>query len=219
MFRLTVVVSIAALGLSACGPTEEAAKPAPPHQTYDAKTFFDTTAVSMSSPTPYAFSADGKNVLLATDRSGVFNAAALPVAGGEATPLTSSTTNAVVAISYFPTDDRILVSSDGGGDELSHIYVREADGALKDLTPGDKQIAQFVGWAGDGKTFWLATNERNPQMFDVYAYDAAKFTRKLVFENSGFFPAAISPDGKWLALDKQTTAADSDAYLAFLNQT
>lgn len=217
MFKLVALGSIAALALAACGPTAEVAKPKP-HQTYDAKTFFDTTSVSMASPTPLAFSPDGANVLVATDKSGVFNAAALPVVGGEAKPLTTSTTNAVFAISYFPADDRILVSSDGGGDELSHIYVREADGSLKDLTPGDKHIAQFVGWAGDGKTFWLATNERDPQMFDVYAYDAATFTRKLVFENSGFFPAAISPDGHWLALDKQTTAADSDVYLADLTK-
>lgn len=218
MFRLAAFASVAAIALSACGPTETAAPAAKPHQTYDAKTFFDTTAVQMASPTPLAFSPDGANVLVATDKTGVFNAAALPVAGGEATPLTTSTTNAVFAISYFPGDDRILVSSDGGGDELSHIYVREADGTLKDLTPGDKHIAQFVGWSGDGKTFWVATNERNPQMFDVYAYDAAAFTRKLVFENSGFFPSAVSPDGKWLALDKQTTAADSDVYLADLTK-
>lgn len=217
MLRLAALASVVALGLSACGPSEEAAQPIP-HETYDARTFFDTTAVSMSSPTPYAFSADGKNVLLATDKSGVFNVNALPIAGGEPVPLTQSTTNAVFAISYFPGDDRLLVSSDGGGDELAHIYVREADGSLKDLTPGDKHIAQFVGWAGDGKTFWLATNERDPQMFDVYAYDAATFTRKLVFENSGFFPSAISPDGRWLALDKQITAADSDVYLADLSK-
>jgi dipeptidyl aminopeptidase/acylaminoacyl peptidase len=218
MFRLGTFASVAILGLAACGPTEPAAPAAKPHATYDARTFFDTTAVSMSYPTAYAFSPDGANVLLATDKSGVFNAAGLPVAGGDPAALSQSTTNAVFAISYFPADDRILVSSDGGGDELAHIYVREADGTLKDLTPGDKHIAQFVGWSGDGKTFWLASNERNPQMFDVYAYDAATFARKLVFENSGFFPAAISPDGKWLALDKQTTAADSDVYLADLTK-
>lgn len=217
MRNLGIVGSLAALALAACGPTEQTAAPKP-HVSYDAKAFFDTTAVSMAAPTPLAFSADGANILVATDKSGVFNAAALPVAGGEATPLTTSTTNAVFAISYFPADDRILVSSDTGGNELSHIYVREADGTLRDLTPGDKHISQFVGWAGDGKTFWIATNERNPQMFDVYAYSAADFSRKLVFENTGFYPAAISPDGKWLALDKPTTAADSDVYLADLSK-
>lgn len=215
MVRLAVLGSVAVLTLAACGPAEEAAKP---HQTYDAKTFFDTTAVSMAAPTPLAFSPDGANVLVATDKSGVFNAYALPVAGGDPTQLTQSTTNAVFAISYFPNDDRILVSSDGGGDELAHIYVREADGALKDLTPGDKHIAQFIGWSGDGATFWLASNERNPQFMDVYAYATADFSRKLVFENTGFFPSAISADGHWLALDKAITAADSDVYLADLTK-
>ncbi len=217
MFRFAVFGSVAALGLVACQPAAEVAK-APTLQTYDAKAFFDTSAVSMAFPSPYAFSVDGKNVLLATDKSGVFNAAALPVAGGDASPLTQSTTTAVFAISYFPTDDRVLVSTDGGGDELTHVYVRSANGALKDLTPGDKHKADFLGWSGDGKTFWLTSNERDPQMFDVYAYDAATFARKLVFQNSGFFPAAISPDGEWLALSKETTAADSDVYLADLTK-
>ncbi len=215
----SLLLGAAAFALAACGQSEQAETPAAvPHHTYDARTFYDTTSVSMASPTPLAFSPDGASVLVATDKSGVFNAAALPIAGGEATPLTSSTTNAVFAISYFPGDDRILVSSDGGGDELSHIYVREADGSLKDLTPGDKHVAQFVGWSGDGTTFWLATNERNPQAFDVYAYSAADFTRKLAFENTGFYPAGVSPDGRWLALDKPNTAADSDVYLADLTK-
>ncbi len=218
MFRTMMAGVAATLTLSACGQDEPAAPAPAAHVAYDAATFYDTTAVSMAAPTALAFSPDGANLLVATDKSGVFNAAALPVAGGMAAPLTTSTTNAVFAISYFPADDRILVSSDGGGDELSHIYVREADGTLKDLTPGDKLIAQFVGWSGDGATFWIATNERNPQMFDVYAYSAADFSRKMVFENTGFLPSAVSADGKWLALDKPTTAADSDVYLADLTK-
>jgi dipeptidyl aminopeptidase/acylaminoacyl peptidase len=217
MRNFGIVCGVAAIALAACGPAQEIVE-TKPHQTYDAKAFFETTAVSMASPTPLAFSPDGTNLLVATDKSGVFNAAALPVAGGELKPLTTSETDATFAISYFPSDDRILVSADKGGNELSHIYVREADGTLKDLTPGDSHIAQFIGWAGDGKTFWITTNERNPQMFDVYAYSAADFSRKLVFENTGFYPSAISPDGKWLALDKPTTAADSDVYLADLTK-
>ena len=183
MVKSTIILSMTALALAACQPAAEEVATAPTHKTYDAKAFFDTTAVSMSDATPFAFSPDGANLLLATDKSGVYNAAALPIAGSDPVALTNSTTNAVFAISYFPADDRVLVSSDGGGDELAHIYVREADGSLKDLTPGDKHRAQFVGWSGDAKTFWLATNERNPQMFDLYAYDATTFARKLVFEN------------------------------------
>jgi dipeptidyl aminopeptidase/acylaminoacyl peptidase len=218
MVRSALLISMTALALAACQPAAVETAAAPAHKTYDAKVFFDTTAVSMSDATPYAFSADGANVLLATDKSGVYNVAALPIAGGDPTALTQSTTSAVFAISYFPNDDRVLVSQDGGGDELAHIYVREADGTLKDLTPGDKHRAQFVGWSGDAKTFWIATNERNPQMFDLYSYDATTFARKLVFENSDYFVQAVSPDSKWLALTKENSSADSDVYLADLTK-
>ncbi len=217
MRNIGIISGFALVALAACQPetkTEVAAAPA--HQAYDAKAFFDTTAVSM--PWPIAFSADGSNVLVATDKSGVFNAASLPVAGGDITPLTTSTTTAVFAVSYFPADDRILVTTDGGGDELNHIYVRQADGALKDLTPGDKHKADFLGWSGDGKTFWLISNERNPSAFDVYAYDTTTFARKLIFQNTDFNPTAVSPDGKWLALSKENTSADSDVYLADLTK-
>lgn len=219
MRNIGIVSGFALAALAACQPAaQEQTAAAPAHQIHDAKAFFDTTAVSVAAPTPFAFSPDGANVLVSTDKSGVFNAAALPVAGGDLAPLTTSTTNAVFSISYFPTDDRILVSSDGGGNELTHIYVRNADGTQQDLTPGDKHASEFIGWAGDGKTFWIATNERDPQMFDLYSYDAATFARKLVFQNSGFFPSAVSPDGKWLALSKQNTSADSDVYLADLTK-
>lgn len=218
MVRSALLVSMTALALAACQPAAVETAAVPAHKTYDAKVFFDTTAVSMSDATPYAFSSDGANLLLANDKSGVYNAAALPIAGGDPTALTQSTTSAVFAISYFPTDDRVLVSQDGGGDELAHIYVRAADGTLKDLTPGDKHRAQFIGWSGDAKAFWIATNERNPQMFDLYAYDATTFARKLVFENSDYFVTAVSPDSKWLALTKENSSADSDVYLADLSK-
>jgi dipeptidyl aminopeptidase/acylaminoacyl peptidase len=217
MVRSAILGVFAALALAACTPAADEAK-APPHQTYDARTFFDTTSISMANPAGFAFSQDGANLLLATDKSGVFNAAALPVAGGDPVPLTQSTTNATFAVSYFPTDDRIIVEADSGGNELSHVYVREADGSMKDLTPGDKHTASFLDWSDDGRTLWVISNERDPQMFDVYAYDIATFDRKLLFKNTGFYPDAISGDGKWIALRKEITSANNDLYLADLGK-
>ena len=98
MRNIGIISGFAAFALAACQPAVEEAKVAP-HQQYDAKTFFDTTAVSMSSPTAYSFSLDGANLLVATDKSGVFNAAALPVAGGDAAPLTQSPNIATFAAS------------------------------------------------------------------------------------------------------------------------
>lgn len=221
MRNLSCLGTAAAVALlaTACQPAaKEAAVKAAPHATYDARTFFDTTAVSMVSGAGNAFSPDGSKLLFANDASGVWNAASLPVAGGDPTPLTSSPDNATYAVSYFPADERLLVTADKGGNELTHIYVREADGALKDITPAEKAKAGFLGWSDDGKTLWLTSNERNPQMFDVYAYDATSFAKKMIFKNEGYFVDAITGDGRHLALTKEHSSANSDLFLVDLSK-
>ena len=184
---------------------------------YTAQQFFETTSYGMASSEGIAFSRDGRNLLISSDRSGVFNAYAMPVAGGDPVQITRSTTNATIAISYFPNDDRILFTADQGGNELNHLYVRLPDGTERDLTPGQNLKAMFVGWNGDGRSFYAATNEREPAAFDIYAYDAATLERRLVFRNpGGFLPAEVSRDGRFVALAKPNTSADSDVYLAEL---
>src|SRR3954454_14021634 len=127
---------------------------------YDARTFYATTSYGGAS-----FSADESRILFSSDAPGVFNAYSVPVAGGEPTRLTKSTTHAVMAVGYFPRDDRILVTQDEGGNELNHLFVREPDGTLRDLTPGKGLKAGFEGWAGDLAHFYVTTNERDKNYF------------------------------------------------------
>lgn len=190
----------------------EAAKPV----RYSAKTFYDTTSFGLASSTGHGFSPDGQSILITSDKSGVFNAYALPVGGGDPIALTVSKDNATFPASFFPNDHRILFTADKGGDELDHVFVRERDGSVRDLTPGEKVKADFLGWSRDGRTFWVASNERNPEMFDVYAYDSGSYQRKLVFQNEGYAVGAISRDGRHAALIKERTSADNNMYLADL---
>ncbi|MGH7152269.1 MAG: TolB family protein, partial [Planctomycetota bacterium] len=90
---------------------------------YGARTFYETVSVGGAS-----FSADETRLLVSSDASGVFNACVLRLEGGEPVPLTHSTGDAVTAVSFFPKDDRILVTSDRGGNERNHLSVREVDG-------------------------------------------------------------------------------------------
>src|SRR5262245_48919307 len=176
---------------------------------YDARTFYATTSYNGAS-----FSADESRILFSSDATGVFNAYSVSVKGGEPTRLTNSTTNAIGAVSYFPHDDRILVTQDEGGNELNHVYVRETDGALRDLTPGQGLKASFAGWSGDLKHFYVLTNERDKGFFDVYDYDAEKYERRLLFKNTGGFgQLEPSRNGRWLALLKIKNNADNDLYL------
>jgi dipeptidyl aminopeptidase/acylaminoacyl peptidase len=161
-----------------------------------------------------SFSHDNTTLLVTSNRSGIYNAWAIPLAGGEPQPLTTSTTDAIFAAGYFPGDNRLLYSSDQGGNELSHLYVREMDGTTRDLTPGRKLNASFSGWSGDYKTFFVSTNERNQQFFDLYEYQADGYARTSFYRNpGGYLPGPISRDKRYVALVKAISTSNQDVYL------
>jgi len=186
-------------------------------ETYEAAAFFETTSYGMASSAGFAFSPDDDAILVHSDETGIFNAYALPIDGSEPATLTASETDSTFALSYFPGDERILVTHDSGGDELNHIYLVDEDGTSTDLTPGEEVKASFAGWSDDALSFYIITNERDARFFDLYEYDTESFQRELVFQNDeGFEIAAVSGNGTDLALVRPRTSADSDIYLADL---
>lgn len=161
-----------------------------------------------------SFSPDNRKILVGSNQTGVFNAFAFPVDGGPPVQLTDSKVNAVQALGYFPKDERFLYTSDQGGNEQNHIYVQSPGGQVKDLTPGAKLKAQFIDWSADGKSFFFATNERDPSLFDVYEMPFDGYERKLLYTNEGgYLPGSISPDRRYITLFKTQTSTDSDIYL------
>lgn len=182
--------------------------------THDAATFHMTTSFGMASSTGFAFSPDDRRILISSDETGVFNAYAVDPETGERTALTESETNATFAVSYFPNDDRVVVTADQGGNELSHLYIRDENGQLYDITPGEETRAQFLGWSPDGSDMWVMTNERDQASMDIYAYDTVSFESQTVFQNDDSLEIGdVSPDGRWLALVRNRTSADSDILL------
>lgn len=197
--------------LAACpggtAPTPQAETPRQVAQ-YTIGDFLDTTTYGGG-----YFSPDNTKILVHSDASGVFNVYSIPAAGGEPTQLTDSA-ESIFALGYFPHDERFLYTHDEGGNELDHVYVRERDGSDVDLTPGERLKAEFLGWTRDGAAFFIGTNERDNRYFDVYEYETDGYGRELVFQNDeAYQPAAISPDGRSIALVKIATRADTDAYL------
>jgi dipeptidyl aminopeptidase/acylaminoacyl peptidase len=206
--------ALVAGGCSSSGSaTPPAAADAPREvRRYDARAFFTTTSYGLSSA--FAWSADDSTLLTHADGTGIFNAYALPVDGSATRPLTTSTTDSTFAVSWFPGDDRALVTADRGGNELNHLYVREASGALKDLTPAEQAKAQFAGWSADRQFLYILTNERDARAFDLYRYAVADYARTLIYRNDDALSVdAISPDGRYVALTKPRTSADSDVYV------
>ena len=161
-----------------------------------------------------SFSFDAKRILVSSNESGIFNAYAVPVSGGEPQQLTHSTTDSIFAQSYFPKDDRILYTSDRDGNHLTHVFVRNPDGSIRDLTPGQKLVASFLCWSHDDKSFFVLSNERDARFFDLYEYAADGYARTLVYRNEeGVDVSVISRDKHYVALGKSRKTNDSDIWL------
>ncbi len=182
-------------------------------RTYSAEDFFKTTSIFGSS-----INHDQTAVLVSSDETGIFNAYRVNLDGTGKVALTESNDESIFVNSWFPNDDRILYNADQGGDELNHVYVRNEDGSIVDITPGENLKANFQGWHEDDQHFYITTNERDPKYFDLYIYQVADYSRKLIFQNeTGFQLGDVSPNGRWLALSKTNTNADSDIYLVDLD--
>jgi dipeptidyl aminopeptidase/acylaminoacyl peptidase len=224
-FRLHIFVSSLALvfGLGACssdapapGAAPAATAPAPaapavarPSQQYSIEDFVETVAVSGAS-----FSSDESRILFSSNRTGIWNVYEMPVAGGEWKSITASTTDNNYAVAFFPADDRRLITRDQGGNELNHLYVIEADGSEKDLTPGDKLRAQFGGFSRDGAHFFVIHNGRDPRFFDLYRYSSSDYSTEMLFENTeGYEIGALSADQQHLALSKSITTNESSLFV------
>jgi len=197
-----------ATALLTLAPAATAQKP----ELYDAETFFQTTTIFGGS-----FSHDGERLLVTSDESGIFNAHSVDLASAEWQQLTKSESDATFAVSWFPNDDRFLVTADSGGNELNHVYVVEEGGKRVDVTPGKAIKASFAGWREDDQAFFVTTNERDERYFDLYRVDATAkgaYPKEIVFQNEGGYNVSgISRDGRWVALTKVRNNADNDVYL------
>lgn len=188
-------------------PTEVAA--------YTIEQFMDNESLFGSS-----FSPDGSQLLVTSNRSGIFNAYTIPVAGGEPTALTSSDSSSIYGVSYFPNDERVLLQMDNNGDELFQLLVRNADGSVTRLTDVEGARASFYGWAYDQQSFFIGWNKRDNRFMDVYEVSVATLEASLLFEMaSGENFGGISPDKRYMALVVPVTTSDSDLFLYdFTNQ-
>src|ERR1700722_15542591 len=71
-----------------------------------------------------------------------------------------------------------------------------------------------AGWSRDDSWLNVLTNERDARFFDVYRYNAETLDRSLIYKDTtGYQVADVSGDGRWIALGKPKSTADSDIYI------
>ena len=207
MKRLSLIISILVI---AAFPALAQPKKTQAVKEYTIEQFMNTVRIGGSS-----FSYDEKSILFHTNKTGIYNVYSVPVTGGAAAQLTNSTKESTFAVSYLPKDTRFLYTYDRGGNENSHIYLREQDGSERDLTPGDKVKANFLGWSHDRKSFFYSTNERDARYFDIYEMPLDTFKSTMVYKDeTGLEVSTISDDKKYVAFQKNGgSQADSDIFL------
>jgi dipeptidyl aminopeptidase/acylaminoacyl peptidase len=203
-YSLSPAVLLVALALFACQKSDY--RPVTP---YSIEQFMNTTAIGGSS-----ISSDEKSILFSSDKTGIYNAYMIPVTGGEAKQVTDSKDNSIFVISFFPNDNRFLYRSDKGGNEIYHIYLRNEDGSVQDLTPEENARALFYEWSHDEKSFFFGSNKRNPKFMDIYEMDIETFAPTMAYQNdAGYNLGAISNDKRYFAFSKTITEHNSDMYL------
>ena len=176
---------------------------------YTIEQFYDNLSIGGGS-----FSADESRLLVSSNQTGIYNVFALNIDGSGEEQLTFSEEESYFAVSYFPEDDRFIYSADKGGDENSHLYMQEPNGAVTDLTPWEGSTSQFAGWSRDFKSLYLISNKRDPRFFDMYQMDLENFEPVMLYENTeNLTPAGISNTGRYVALTQDLTTSNNEMYL------
>lgn len=209
MILRSVLVAIAAMVALSCATPEKKAT-----KQYTIQQFMDVVQITGGS-----FSPDDSKVMINSKESGIFNAVAIDIKTGQQSPLTASTDNAIYGLSYFPGDDRIVYTSDMGGNEINHLFVRNQDGSVIDLIQDSTAKAQFAGWSYNKKLMYYASNSRDKKYFDLYNVQVPSGENKvypstLLYKNEkGLNPDVISNDDRYIALSESITTNNSNMYL------
>lgn len=181
---------------------------------YSIQQFYKNKSVSGGS-----FSSDKSKLLVSSNETGIYNLFEIHVDGSPAKQLTSSEKESFFAISYLPNSDKVLFSADRGGNENSHIYMRDEDGNITDLTPYEGAKASFFGWDRDEESLYYQCNKRNSKYMDLYQLrvksilaDAPK-AKLLYANNDGFDVASKSKNNRYLALTQSITSNNNEMYL------
>ena len=88
---------------------------------------------------------------------------------------------------FWKGSDKIVYVQDSGGDENYHVYITDITGGeARDLTPFERVRASVLDDLEDDPSHMLIdTNQRNPEVFDVYRCNILTGELELLAENPG----------------------------------
>lgn len=178
-------------------------------ETYTIEQFYQNTRISGG-----AFSDDETHLLISSDKSGIFNVYEINIDNGQKTQRTFSEKESLFALDYVPGTNQILYTADKGGNEINHIYLLNDTSEVRDLTPGEKEKAQFMGWSDDKKAMYYLSTKRDARFFDLYKMPLDTRKSEMLYKNEkGFDVAGLSDNEQYLALTKSITNTENKLFL------
>ncbi|MFV8224551.1 alpha/beta fold hydrolase [Christiangramia aquimixticola] len=176
---------------------------------YSIEQFYENTRIGGGQ-----FSNDETKLLISSDESGIFNIYEIDLSEQTIRPITTSKDESLFAVDYVPGTNDILYSADKGGNELDHLYLLKPDGSTQDLTPGEKEKANFLGWSVDNQFLFYLSNKRDSRYFDLYRAKIGDWEPELLYENSnGLMISDVSPSGKYIVLNQPITTSENKLFL------
>jgi dipeptidyl aminopeptidase/acylaminoacyl peptidase len=170
-----------------------------------------------ATPPPIVFTPDAKSVLFSADISGQFNIWRVSRSGGTPKQLTTFEDESVRTITVSPDGKTIVFIADPSGDEFHQIYALPIRGGWPEPWTDAHQVQHYFfqgGWSPDGSKIAYSANSRVPTDQDVWVRDVETGETQLVFGEVGFtFPAAWSPDGRYLTVLEFRSNADTSVHL------
>ena len=162
------------------------------------------------------FTADGEQLLFASNISGQFNLWRVPIQGGWPDQLTVFTDETVRGVGVSR-DGRILLCADHDGDEFHQLYLLDPERGWPEQLTAEPQVQHFVAgdaWAPDGSKFAYAANARRPSDMECWVRDVESGETRPVFGEGKFsFPGAWSPDGSQLLVIDFRNNSDVSIFL------
>jgi dipeptidyl aminopeptidase/acylaminoacyl peptidase len=184
-------------------------KPVPEVKQYTIDEFYKNLQLNGGS-----FNADETRLLVSSDKSGIYNVYEINLSDTSMRQITHSTIESLFSVDYVPGTNKVLYAADQGGNEIYHIYLMNEDGTVQDLTPAEKEIANFLGWSEDKKTLYYTSNRRDPQFFDLYKMAVTDWKPVMIYQYmDGLDIAGISDDENTLALQKTITTSENQLFL------
>ncbi len=207
MQKKLLLVALIATVLTSCKNEPEPRKDV---KQYTAEQLYNNQDVYAS-----AFSADESKLLVNANTSGIYNLYELSIGDTAMKPLTASTKESLWSIDYLPGTGKYLYAADEGGNENTHIYLRQpGDTTAKDLTPWPNSANSMFGWSADKKAMYISSNKRDQRYFDLWKADTTGWAATIFYQNdSGYSPGAISKSEKYLTLTKEVTTDKNELYL------